>query len=144
MTSIHHGRATTWDRRSNGLVGVESLLRGREPPSATASPESPCDSRDASAADVHDDFDVRQRGPRQTFIRTEARSAGILVVVSLLLSASTSTASPLLDRMWRDVASAEASGVRGTPTFFVGDQRHTGPLRRAQPDRRARALGDRR
>lgn len=27
----------------------------------------------------------------------------------------------------RDVASAEASGVRGTPTFFVGDVRHVGP-----------------
>jgi Na+/H+ antiporter NhaA len=26
-----------------------------------------------------------------------------------------------------DVASAEASGVRGTPTFFVGDTRHVGP-----------------
>lgn len=26
-----------------------------------------------------------------------------------------------------DVASAEASGARGTPTFFVGTQRHTGP-----------------
>jgi Na+/H+ antiporter NhaA len=25
------------------------------------------------------------------------------------------------------VASAEASGVRGTPTFFIGDQRHIGP-----------------
>ncbi|QIK77510.1 Na+/H+ antiporter NhaA [Nocardioides piscis] len=27
----------------------------------------------------------------------------------------------------RDVASAEASGVRGTPTFFIGDRRHVGP-----------------
>nr|WP_311290154.1 Na+/H+ antiporter NhaA [Microbacterium sp. ARD31] len=26
-----------------------------------------------------------------------------------------------------DVASAEASGVRGTPTFFIGDTRHVGP-----------------
>ncbi|RPF28334.1 protein-disulfide isomerase [Georgenia muralis] len=26
-----------------------------------------------------------------------------------------------------DVASAEASGARGTPTFFVGEARHTGP-----------------
>jgi Na+/H+ antiporter NhaA len=26
-----------------------------------------------------------------------------------------------------DVASAEASGARGTPTFFVGDRRHSGP-----------------
>jgi protein-disulfide isomerase len=26
-----------------------------------------------------------------------------------------------------DVASAEASGVRGTPTFFVGEVRHIGP-----------------
>ncbi|WP_226925112.1 Na+/H+ antiporter NhaA [Georgenia thermotolerans] len=26
-----------------------------------------------------------------------------------------------------DVASAEASGARGTPTFFVGDRRHVGP-----------------
>ena len=27
----------------------------------------------------------------------------------------------------QDVASAEASGVRGTPTFFIGDTRHVGP-----------------
>ncbi|WP_156917180.1 DsbA family protein [Phycicoccus elongatus] len=26
-----------------------------------------------------------------------------------------------------DTFSAEASGARGTPTFFVGTQRHTGP-----------------
>jgi predicted DsbA family dithiol-disulfide isomerase len=29
-------------------------------------------------------------------------------------------------RVRADVASAEASGARGTPTFFVGDRRHTG------------------
>jgi protein-disulfide isomerase len=35
--------------------------------------------------------------------------------------------SPEVDaRVRSDVASAEASGARGTPTFFVGDQRHTG------------------
>ena len=30
-------------------------------------------------------------------------------------------------RIRADVASAEASGARGTPTFFIGDRRHTGP-----------------
>ncbi|RBY83581.1 Na+/H+ antiporter NhaA [Geodermatophilus sp. TF02-6] len=30
-------------------------------------------------------------------------------------------------RVQEDVASAEASGVAGTPTFFVGGRRHTGP-----------------
>jgi 2-hydroxychromene-2-carboxylate isomerase len=30
-------------------------------------------------------------------------------------------------RVRRDVISAEASGARGTPTFFVGDRRHVGP-----------------
>ncbi|HEX2174418.1 MAG TPA: Na+/H+ antiporter NhaA, partial [Nocardioidaceae bacterium] len=30
-------------------------------------------------------------------------------------------------RVRADVASAEASGARGTPTFFVGDRRHIGP-----------------
>lgn len=30
-------------------------------------------------------------------------------------------------RVRADVASAEASGARGTPTFFIGDARHTGP-----------------
>jgi protein-disulfide isomerase len=30
-------------------------------------------------------------------------------------------------RVREDVASAEASGVHGTPTFFVGDRRHEGP-----------------
>ncbi|ADB49941.1 Na+/H+ antiporter NhaA [Conexibacter woesei] len=32
-----------------------------------------------------------------------------------------------LARVRKDVASAEASGARGTPTFFVGGQRHVGP-----------------
>jgi Na+/H+ antiporter NhaA len=40
--------------------------------------------RDVSAADVHDDFDSRRRGPRHAFIRTEAGSAGLLVAVSLV------------------------------------------------------------
>ncbi|HEU4515516.1 MAG TPA: Na+/H+ antiporter NhaA [Nocardioidaceae bacterium] len=31
------------------------------------------------------------------------------------------------NRVRADVASAEASGARGTPTFFVGTRRHTGP-----------------
>ncbi len=26
-----------------------------------------------------------------------------------------------------DVTSADRSGVQGTPTFFIGDERHTGP-----------------
>jgi len=30
-------------------------------------------------------------------------------------------------RIRSDVASAEASGARGTPTFFVGERRHAGP-----------------
>jgi len=30
-------------------------------------------------------------------------------------------------RIREDVASAEASGARGTPTFFIGSQRHVGP-----------------
>ena len=29
--------------------------------------------------------------------------------------------------MRSDVASAEASGARGTPTFFIGERRHSGP-----------------
>lgn len=33
----------------------------------------------------------------------------------------------LMRRVQRDVASAEASGVRGTPTFFIGNRRHIGP-----------------
>ena len=32
-----------------------------------------------------------------------------------------------VDRIRADVASAEASGARGTPTFFVGTRRHIGP-----------------
>ena len=31
-------------------------------------------------------------------------------------------------RVQSDVVSAEASGARGTPTFFIGDRRHTGPF----------------
>ena len=33
----------------------------------------------------------------------------------------------LVERLRRDTRSAAASGVRGTPTFFVGDRRHIGP-----------------
>ncbi|MCV2395475.1 Na+/H+ antiporter NhaA [Actinotalea sp. M2MS4P-6] len=33
----------------------------------------------------------------------------------------------LVERIRADVASAEASGARGTPTFFVGSTRHIGP-----------------
>ncbi|MDO9495069.1 MAG: Na+/H+ antiporter NhaA [Nocardioides sp.] len=33
----------------------------------------------------------------------------------------------LAEHIRRDVLSADASGVRGTPTFFVGDQRVLGP-----------------
>jgi protein-disulfide isomerase len=33
----------------------------------------------------------------------------------------------LAARVREDVASAEASGARGTPTFFIGDRRHVGP-----------------
>ena len=32
-----------------------------------------------------------------------------------------------IERVQADTFSAEASGARGTPTFFVGTQRHTGP-----------------
>jgi predicted DsbA family dithiol-disulfide isomerase len=31
------------------------------------------------------------------------------------------------DRVREDVMSAETSGARGTPTFFVGEDRHIGP-----------------
>ncbi|BFO22525.1 hypothetical protein SHKM778_89130 [Streptomyces sp. KM77-8] len=31
------------------------------------------------------------------------------------------------ERVRADAASAEASGVRGAPTFFIGNRRHTGP-----------------
>jgi len=31
------------------------------------------------------------------------------------------------ERVREDVVSAEASGARGTPTFFIGEQRHIGP-----------------
>jgi predicted DsbA family dithiol-disulfide isomerase len=30
-------------------------------------------------------------------------------------------------RVQEDVADAEASGARGTPTFFIGERRHVGP-----------------
>jgi predicted DsbA family dithiol-disulfide isomerase len=33
----------------------------------------------------------------------------------------------LARRLQRDLASAQASGVRGTPTFFVNGVRHVGP-----------------
>ncbi|MEO3782822.1 Na+/H+ antiporter NhaA [Actinocorallia sp. B10E7] len=49
-------------------------------------------------------------------------------------------------RVRADIASAEASGARGTPTFFIGDRRHTGPfdartLARALEESRADVSG---
>ncbi len=51
------------------------------------------------------------------------------------------------ERIRADVASAEASGARGTPTFFVGARRHVGPydaatLIRELEECRAPATGD--
>ena len=45
------------------------------------------------------------------------------------------------ERVREDVASAEASGARGTPTFFIGDRRHVGSY---DADRLARELDARR
>jgi len=39
------------------------------------------------------------------------------------------------ERVREDVASAEASGARGTPTFFVGERRHVGPYDAARLSR---------
>ena len=51
------------------------------------------------------------------------------------------------ERIREDIASAEASGARGTPTFFVGELRHVGPhdaetLTRALDTTRRRAAAD--
>ncbi|MGW5086665.1 Na+/H+ antiporter NhaA [Streptomyces coelicoflavus] len=45
-------------------------------------------------------------------------------------------------RVREDAASAEASGVRGAPTFFVGDRRHTGPYDAQSLARELEALTD--
>jgi hypothetical protein len=42
-----------------------------------------------------------------------------------------------------DIAGAEASGARGTPTFFVGERRHVGPWDSASLERELRAVGPR-
>jgi predicted DsbA family dithiol-disulfide isomerase len=44
-------------------------------------------------------------------------------------------------RVRDDVASAEASGVTGTPTFFIGGVRHTGPHDAETLAARLRAAG---
>ena len=46
----------------------------------------------------------------------------------------------LAERIREDVASAEASGARGTPTFFVGDRRHVGPYDAATLARELEAM----
>jgi protein-disulfide isomerase len=45
-------------------------------------------------------------------------------------------------RIGEDVASAEASGARGTPTFFVGERRHVGPYDAATLARDLAAMGN--
>lgn len=47
------------------------------------------------------------------------------------------------DRVREDVISAEASGARGTPTFFIGDRRHTGPWDAATLERALDAYAQR-
>ena len=46
----------------------------------------------------------------------------------------------LAERIREDVVSAEASGARGTPTFFVGDSRHIGPYDAATLARELEAI----
>jgi predicted DsbA family dithiol-disulfide isomerase len=51
------------------------------------------------------------------------------------------------ERIREDVMSAECSGARGTPTFFVGERRHIGPydaqtlIAELEASRRAGAAG---
>lgn len=45
-------------------------------------------------------------------------------------------------RVREDAASAEASGVRGAPTFFIGNRRHTGPYDAQSLARELEALAD--
>ncbi len=45
------------------------------------------------------------------------------------------------DHVRADIAGAEASGARGTPTFFVGERRHVGPWDAASLERELRAVG---
>jgi protein-disulfide isomerase len=44
-------------------------------------------------------------------------------------------------RVHQDLVDAEASGATGTPTFFVGDERHTGPYDAATLIRALEASG---
>jgi Na+/H+ antiporter NhaA len=47
------------------------------------------------------------------------------------------------EHLREDIASAEASGARGTPTFFVGEHRHVGPWDAVTLERELRAVGAR-
>ena len=59
--------------------------------------------------------------------RTSLGDAGRRSAWTSRRSCATSTSSGTPPRVREDVADAEASGARGTPTFFIGERRHTGP-----------------
>ena len=72
--------------------------------------------------DMHDTLLSRQDELLPMQIRGYAQELGLDVE----RFADDLHAGRLAARVRRDVAGAEASGARGTPTFFVGDRRHIG------------------
>lgn len=73
--------------------------------------------------DMHDELFTHQDELEFEDIVGYAADLGLDVEVFLRDLDAEETAA----RVRADVASAEASGARGTPTFFVGNRRHTGP-----------------
>jgi hypothetical protein len=136
------GRPMTADR-APGLASPPGMIR------ATMTVAEP----DSSEQTVARRQALGQLGkPVRRFMRTEAGSAGLLLAATLLALAwanlwahgygqKRALRGGRLDglrgqlrgrvhfgaRVLDDALGVEASGVRGTPTFFVGGRRHTGP-----------------
>lgn len=123
-------RATGVARELRELFGAEMRYVFRHLPLVDVHPHAELAARAAVAADVqgrfwemHDVLFAHQDELGFEDIVGYAAELGLDVEAFLRDLGSPETA----ERVRADVASAEASGARGTPTFFVGTDRHVGP-----------------
>lgn len=123
-------RATGVARELRERFGPELRYVFRHLPLTDVHPHAELAARSAVAAgaqgrfwDMHDLLFARQDALGYEDVVAYAAELGLDVETFVRDLASDATA----QRVRADVASAEGSGARGTPTFFIGDARHIGP-----------------
>ncbi|MCD0452990.1 Na+/H+ antiporter NhaA [Actinocorallia sp. API 0066] len=124
-------RATGAAREMRQRFGDELRYVFRHLPLSDVHPQAELAARAAIAAgdqgrfwEMHDTLFAHQDELEFEDIAGYAGELGLDVEQFLRDLESEATAA----RVRADLASAEASGARGTPTFFVGDRRHIGPF----------------